>query len=431
MRIDRLDLLNFRCFENRTFDFDERFTLLIGANATGKTAILEALGVALGAALIPIPDAWSRPIHRLDVRRTFSEAAEIGNFEEQFPTRISVDGQFGTEALSWARELRTPKSHTTHREARRVREAMAQLTIDSANNELTTFPFIGSYGTSRLWLEQRQGEAGGISPSNRTSRYAGYRHCLASRSSTHHLIRWVKRLTLIQAQRGTSLETLNATMEAVVACVEEATAAYFDFDEDDIVVAFGEKDRFPFKALSDGQRNMAAMAADIAIRCSQLNPHLNGRACLETPGVALIDEIDLHLHPRWQRSVVGQLSSTFPNLQFITTSHSPFIVQSVAQTGGVINLDAGDDGPFAPAEQSIEDIAEDIMRVQQPQRSRRFQEMIAAAEDYFGALESSSDHDSATVRSLRNRLDQLEERFASNPAYVAFLRMHRVPENNS
>ena len=70
MNIDRLDIHNFRCFADRTFVFDRQFTLLIGANATGKTATLDALAVALGAALIPVPDVRSRGITRRDVRRT-------------------------------------------------------------------------------------------------------------------------------------------------------------------------------------------------------------------------------------------------------------------------------------------------------------------------------------------------------------------------
>ncbi|MCY4634925.1 MAG: hypothetical protein OXG04_10560 [Acidobacteria bacterium] len=96
------------------------------------------------------------------------------------------------------------------------------------------------------------------------------------------------RLALIEARRG-PLATLQAVLRAIADCVEEAVSAYFDFEEDDIVVQF-ETDRFPFRSLSDGQRNMAATAADIAMRCAQLNPQLKNRARLETPGVVLIDE---------------------------------------------------------------------------------------------------------------------------------------------
>ena len=120
---------------------------------------------------------------------------------------------------------------------------------------------------------------------------------LTPTSSTRHLVAWVKRLELVQAQRRRPLETLRAAYEAIVGCVDDAVDASFDFAEDDIVIEFLDGSRYPFYLLSDGQRRMAGTAADIAMRCAQLNPHLNGQALTETPGVVLIDEIDLTPSP--------------------------------------------------------------------------------------------------------------------------------------
>ena len=428
MRIDRLEIRNFRCFEHRAFEFDPRFTLLIGANATGKTAVLEALAVALGAVLTPVPDAASRGIGRRDVRRIYRFAGETGHFEDQYPARIEAGGSFGGRELVWVRELKSAKSRTTRGETREIRRAMSDLIRQSIDNDHTVYPCIGYYGTDRFGLGQRR-TAKGVDPSGRNSRYIGYQGCLTPTSSPRYLTAWIKRLALIEAQRGEPLKTLRAVYEAIAACVENALAAEFDFEEDDIVVEFGNDTRAPFQTLSDGQRSMGAIAADIAMRCSQLNPHLNDRASAETPGIVLIDELDLHLHPRWQRGVIEDLGKTFPRLQFIATSHSPFIIQSVSE-GGVINLDQGDDLPETPELQSIEDVAENIMGVEQPQQSQRFQKMVTVAEEYFQLIESASAaNDSEKVKSLRERLDELEEPFANNPAYVAFLRLQRTGKN--
>ena len=213
----------------------------------------------------------------------------------------------------------------------------------------------------------------------------------------------------------------------MASCIEGATTAAFDFQEDDISITFADGARYPFRLLSDGQRGMAALVADIAMRCTLLNPHLNGQACRETPGVVLIDELDLHLHPRWQRRVVRDLRRTFPSIQFVATSHSPFIIQSMAEIGGVISLDAEDGEPSPVFQHSIEDVAEGIMHVQQPQRSQRFLEMMEAAEEYFAALEGTSEQDEAGILALRDRLDQLQHLYADNPAYAAFLRLHAPP----
>ena len=427
MRIDRLDLASFRCFDERSFRFHERFTLLIGANATGKTAVLDALAVALGAALIPVPHALSGSIHRRDVRRTHQQIGETGHFLEHYPARIEAHGSIENLNVTWTRALMSPKSRTTRGGSRSIREAMNQLVQRSATHDDVLLPYIGYYGTGRLWREQRLLSEGGIDPARRSSRYVGYQNCLTPSSSARHLSAWVKRLALIEARRG-RLATLQAVLGAIADCVEDAVAAYFDFEEDDIVVQF-ETDRFPFRSLSDGQRNMAATAADIAMRCSQLNPQLNDRARLETPGVVLIDEVDLHLHPRWQRAVIGDMTSTFPRLQFVATSHSPFIVQSVSD-GGVINLDREDSEPETPHDQSVEDVAENIMGVDQPQRSRRYQDMMEAAEKYYQVLENAGgESDQREIQQLREQLDLLEEPFADNPAYVAFLRLQRAAKN--
>ena len=145
-------------------------------------------------------------------------------------------------------------------------------------------PYIAYYNTGRLWAPQRSSSAGGLKPLGLASRYASYRQCLETPASTRELARWVKRLALIETQRGVRLETLNGVYQSIATCVEGAVSASFDFEEDDIVLEFAERSRFPFRMLSDGQRSMAATAADIAMRCAQLNPHLNGAARLETPG---------------------------------------------------------------------------------------------------------------------------------------------------
>ena len=426
MRIDRLSLRNFRCFQDRTFTFDERFTLLVGANATGKTAILDGMAVALGTALLDVPDAPSRTIQPQEVRRTDRHPGEISDIVEHYPVRITANGRVEETELQWTRELRSKKSRTTRVDTGSIRCAIRRLVHRDMANEDVMLPFIGYYGTGRLWVEQRLGKGRAIDPAKPGARYAGYRNCLAPTSSARRLVAWVKRLALIENQRGRRLVTLDAVYDAITCCVENADKTSFDFDQDDIVIEFESGGWFPLGLLSDGQRVMAATVADIAMRCAQLNPHLKDRARIETPGVVLIDELDLHLHPRWQRRIVQNLSETFPRLQFVATSHSPFIIQSMSQ-GGVINLDREPCEPESPGEQSIEDVAENIMGVEQPQRSRRFREMVGAAERYYGILENATEEtDSEKVGALRDQLDELEEPFADNPAYVAFLRLQRT-----
>ena len=89
--------------------------------------------------------------------------------------------------------------------------------------------------------------------------------------------------------------------------------------------------------MSDGYRGTLSLFADIAYRMAMLNPALGDRV-LETPGVVMIDEIDLHLHPRWQARILEDLVRIFPNVQFIVTTHSPVVVASVPR-GNIRVLD--------------------------------------------------------------------------------------------
>ena len=173
----------------------------------------------------------------------------------------------------------------------------------------------------------------------------------------------------------------------------------FDVSRDELMIRFAERS-LPFSFLSDGYRNMVAMVADIAIRCATLNPHLREKSSQETPGVVLIDEIDLHLHPRWQRRVVDDLLRTFPKIQFFGTTHSPFVIQSLPPIEGVQLLNLDDEHAEEFANKSVEDISEEIQGVELPQRSKRFKDMMEAAEEYFAILSRSQ----ATTAEERERL---------------------------
>jgi predicted ATP-binding protein involved in virulence len=87
--------------------------------------------------------------------------------------------------------------------------------------------------------------------------------------------------------------------------------------------------RLPLSFLSDGVRNMIALVADVAHRCARLNPHFGTEAARLTPGILLIDEVDMHLHPRWQQQVLGLLGNAFPAMQMVVTTHSPQVLSTV------------------------------------------------------------------------------------------------------
>jgi len=154
-------------------------------------------------------------------------------------------------------------------------------------------------------------------------------------------------------------------------------------------------------------------------RLALANPELDDP--LLGHGVILIDEIELHLHPTWQREIVEKLRAMFPNIQFIGTTHSPFVIQSL-RAGELINLNPEEFGEYA--DKSIEDIAENVMGVEVPQKSERYLQMMNAAEEYFQLLRAP-DTPGDRVNDAEQRLNELAAPFSDDPAFHALLKLER------
>jgi predicted ATP-binding protein involved in virulence len=179
----------------------------------------------------------------------------------------------------------------------------------------------------------------------------------------------------------------------------------------------------PFDFLSDGQKRIASIFCELALRCATLNSHLASGCIVDTPGIVTIDELDLHLHPKWQRSLIGDLVRTFPKLQFIAASHSPFLLQAAFEHGKVLDVSRGQF--VEPMDRSIEDIAESVMGIPMPQRSRRFLELKAKAQEFYELLEATP-VDEQQRAELKARLDEAMVPFANDPAAAAWLDQRRL-----
>lgn len=423
MHIDSIHLKNFRRFEKADFSFARRFNLIVGENATGKTAILDGLAVALGGLLLNLPGpAKSRSIKRDEVRLGFFSHGDAYTAEPQYPVRVACHGEVAGELGEWHRDLTSAEGRTTRQDLAWIRH-MADSLRESVKAGTDVFlPVLSYYGTGRLWVQKRHTEVSTLKPQ---SRFAGYRSCLNPASDEKRLLQWFKTNELSALQRKEPNATLEACRHAVLSCVPEATNVHFDVARDELVLRVDEQE-LPFHYLSDGFRNVVAMVADIAVRCASLNPALGEEAPTKTPGVVLIDELDLHLHPKWQRRVVTDLLRAFPKVQFIGTTHSPFIIQSLPPKDVIelINLDDPEADEFA--NKSVEDITEEVQGVELPQRSLRYRRMMAAAEEYYKCLGQASSANAEELKELQQRLDELSRPFGDDPAYQAFLKVQRA-----
>ncbi|MHA7634558.1 AAA family ATPase [Corallococcus sp. M7] len=425
MRIERIEVKNFRGFASRAFEFSPSFNVLIGDNGTGKTAILDALSIAAGAIFLDLEGATPPGIHRDDVRRVMHTHGEIPTLEALYPVEVRCRGLIEGKSLEWARTLEGPNKHTTHGQTSDLSKRTLSWRSQVRKGKDVVLPLIAYYGTGRLWLQRRARQSAasdGAKVLKPRSRFRGYHGCLDPSSNHKDFVSWFKTMELIQLQEGRALGTLGAVKHALRECMRDWTDVRYDLRLGMLVASKKDGVQLPFDMLSDGARSMLAMVGNIAYRSATLNPHLREQAPSQTPGIVLIDELDLHLHPNWQREVVDDLRKVFPQLQFVATTHSPFIVQSLRENE-LINLD--DQSRETLPSRSIEDIAQEVMGVELPQRSHRHQVMMEAARKYYAALEQAKGSKGKELQRLKQELDELSAPFSDDVAYHAFLEMQR------
>jgi len=192
----------------------------------------------------------------------------------------------------------------------------------------------------------------------------------------------------------------------------------------EVMILIEKQEWQPFSNLSDGQRNIFAMIGDIAYKAATLNKHLGEKALKETTGVVLIDELDLHLHPIWQRHIIEDLRRTFPKIQFFATTHSPFLIQSLRSGEELVMLEGQPTDSLANL--SIEMIATGIMGVENIDASSRYMQMLSAAKSYLAELDEAEKSPEERLAEYKKQLVEHIAPYADNPAFQAILEAERA-----
>jgi AAA15 family ATPase/GTPase len=138
----------------------------------------------------------------------------------------------------------------------------------------------------------------------------------------------------------------------------------------------------------------------------------------------MVDELDLHLHPKWQRRVIEDLRTTFGNLQFFCTTHSPFLIQSLRCGDELLMLDGQPTAKLGDL--PLEEIARGIQGVSDPEVSERYHKMKKAARTYLEILEEAEREPEEKLEEYRTKLSESIAPYADNPAFQAFLEMKRA-----
>ncbi|MDB5310311.1 MAG: hypothetical protein JWO38_4513 [Gemmataceae bacterium] len=448
MRIDRLELRNFKKYADATFEFPRpvagaggSFHVLIGENGSGKTTILDAAAVALGVWLERPPDpllANSRRGLRRDDKRLVGilqgDRTQFQRVAEDMAVK-ATGAILDVAPATWGPVLPAGKTKSNNAASKPVLTAIGSAYERVGRGEPVLLPVIGYYGAGRAWLshnERSKAKAKGNGPANR---WEAFYDCLNERVRVSDLAQWFRAEHIEMGnRRGRPRPGFEVVRRAVLACVPGADGIWYDSDSDEIALSI-EGNPQPFGNLSAGQRVLLAVVADLAVRMVTQNNFLVPadelgpddaplpRVLARTPGVVLIDELDVHLHPKWQRGVVESLRRMFPAIQFIATTHSPFIVQSLREEE-LINLN----GQTIPqtGNISVEQIAEGLMGVERPDVGQRYEAMVVAAKDYLVTLDEAAKAPAEKLAEFEHKLAERIAPYADNPAFQAFLELKHV-----
>ena len=345
MRLDELELTNFHKFEHFSVDFDEHMTVLVGENGSGKSSVLEAACIALDSFTYLVTLSLQRRIAPADALASRYGMGGVTDRQERYPVVVSARGLVGegdAERVSWSRSLSSPDDDEQILNPGGLRDFAEECKgrIQAGDASLV-LPVLAYYGTGRLWASDGKFSGGARAG---FSRQDGYRGALDATAGTQRMLDWFYKMTAQDVQRAQSIEPQgpNPLFTAVRAAVERCFAEIsgcervnvtYNLDVNDLDVEYRDADglvqRLPMSKMSDGYRTTLSLFADIAYRMALLNPALGDRV-LEAPGVVLIDEVDLHLHPLWQARILRDLREIFPKVQFIVTTHAPVVISSVS-----------------------------------------------------------------------------------------------------
>ncbi|MEO6832025.1 MAG: AAA family ATPase [Chitinophagaceae bacterium] len=308
MILKTLSLHNFKCLSDIQFSFEKspkelrKWTLIVGENGVGKTSLLEAIALltagkeAFSCAAANTEGLWLKAgTDSGNISATFS----LGGKKEQ---SISLD-------------LFNEVSPKTNEKSLAAAEEII------IKNQ-TEFLVVAYGATRRKSLGKMEVESGNI-------RWQNIQNLLRRESTLNPLTDWIFQLKKQKGEAGTDL-----AKEALHDFFPEISFHSLDTDNEQLLFQ-SEDGIFPLNQLSDGFQSMAAWIGDLLFRITNYTGNFTDP--FDVPGLLLIDEIDIHLHPKWQRQLYNFISSWLPNFQIIATTHSALTAQQ-ADTGELFAL---------------------------------------------------------------------------------------------
>ena len=413
MKLQQATIENYRAIERLEMPLHPQLTVLHGDNGHGKTSVLSAIAVGLAV----IPKIADMALGATDTR-SYPDFLD-SDFRKAGEPKVSLKTTTG-EQWHW-RRTRSGQSTGDLQYQHSLEPAIKEIVGQDIAGILPALdlPIVAFYDTDRAVGTIRKPARPGRND-NRGGRYIRYPAldgALAPQTDFQALFDWFydRENEEIRQQRerrsfdykDPSLDAVRQAIEAMLPGISRPRMAANPFR---FVVSktsdSGETETLELEQLSGGYRIVLALAADLARRMAQGNPHLDDP--LQSEAIVLIDEVDLHLHPSWQQRVLPDLTRTFPNAQFIVSTHSPQVLTTVKAEHIVELYRAGDNivagGASAPTYGApAGDLLAAVMRVNERPPNNGFVVMLG---DYMELVRSGKGETEPALK-LRRRLDDL------------------------
>ena len=325
MRVKRLKMQSFRGIGDLTIDFDEKEpTVFIGINGVGKSSILDCLAILLSRFSSAIQ-------HSTASGRLFTEE-DIKNDKHETHNEIITD--FESQEFTWSltkvKKGRIKDTSTNLSEINKITENIKhQLSLSKEYN----LPVILYYSTNRAVLDIPLK----IKKQHSFAQIDTYENAISGTGSDFRIFfEWFRKQEDLENELR--LENSPNYQDKQLEAVRQAISSLIpNFNKLRVrrsplrMTLQKDGEELIVNQLSDGEKCLLAMVGDLARRLAIANPGLENP--LDGFGVVLIDEIELHLHPKWQREIIPALIRTFSNCQFIVTTHSPQVISQIKPQG--------------------------------------------------------------------------------------------------
>ncbi|MBN8722451.1 MAG: AAA family ATPase [Acidobacteria bacterium] len=395
MIVKQLQLNNVRVFQQAEFNFQPGMNLLVGVNGVGKSTVLDVLRILFSQLMPKISGSTDKPI-----KFTNSDISVTSINKEFLETNIVC--KIGQTELEYPGNY-YKKSYVAYTQKERQKKALA-------NNGSIGFDSIETFETEiqkqtllAIFFSPHRSILNSTKLQLKDDISPAHAEALEARQLKlkDFVDWWQARKKLAEEGLGSGQTILNALEQAVT---EFLGCSNLHVDEKKKTLLIEKSGvTLDVKQLSDGERGILALVLDLTKRLAEANPYLENPA-KGGKAVVLIDELDLHLHPKWQRTIVDQLTRTFPNCQFIATTHSPQIISEVQADSITFLIPEGNQVVVRPARQAYgldtNWILDHLMDVHS--RPKPAQKLIDQIEDFLQEGELDKAHE--YVQKLREML---------------------------